>query len=741
MPSFVRRFLFDPGDQVLLEIESVNILDLDPPAAIAGVGSGTAQIVSEFENGPFNTPYQLGSATDLLQTFGDLGYNYNGLLGQNPCARSRKADGALVAEYWNGNGFVQLSGKKFASLIAVRVDTSVGAVQFSREAGLKGVPKFTYNLEPAQHLDVDIGAGPVVATFSATAATVTSTGEAFGTIVAGDTVVFDYDNVNATHQFSVTFLGTDLTNTACVARINQAAGFTFAAVSTTHIAYTARQRGTGSKVVVVSGTSTTLTKLGITAATTNGTGNVADIDNVTLAEANTVVSAAVTGAFIQKMADGTPRIVNQATPLTGSITVKAASTALDFGFPIESADAAATGTAGVIPAGTRVSDGASNHFVTMQDVVVTAASAGPYSVKVRHATDDGTGVTANAGAVSTVEQPIDIDSFTVLNPLILTPALTEAQIDAQYLIALAATLDINSVSKLTNLSWSARQSNSIRRALRQNALDASAGGCQGRLAIIRPPLGTTKTVAKSGVAEPGVGPYRDQRVVYTYPGVATNVPRIGQLGLSGGVGFTANGTVDIGSDGFLASVCSQLPPEENPGQDTGFLGQVLSLESSPNAQGFQIGDYTQFKAAGICAPIVDAGQASFQSGVTSVDPALFPQLKNIARRRMADFIQDSLGQSLKTQGKKLNKKVRRDLVSGLIRTFMRGLMGLTNPQQQRIAGFTLDDKSGNTGTSIGKGMYRLILNARTLNSLDSIVLQTTIGEQVQVQELAPGEIQ
>ncbi len=38
-------------------------------------------------------------------------------------------------------------------------------------------------------------------------------------------------------------------------------------------------------------------------------------------------------------------------------------------------------------------------------------------------------------------------------------------------------------------------------------------------------------------------------------------------------------------------------------------------------------------------------------------------------------------------------------------------------------------------------MYRLILNARTLNSLDSIVLQTTIGEQVQVQELAPGEIQ
>ncbi len=219
------------------------------------------------------------------------------------------------------------------------------------------------------------------------------------------------------------------------------------------------------------------------------------------------------------------------------------------------------------------------------------------------------------------------------------------------------------------------------------------------------------------------------------------MPRIGQLGTAGGAGFTADGTVDVGSDGFLISVMSQLPPEENPGQDTDFLGAVLGLESSPNAQGFQIGDYTQFKAAGICAPVVDEGQASFQSGVTSVDPLLYPGLKNIARRRMADFIQDTLGQSLKTQGKKLNKKARRDLISGLIRTFMRGLMGITNPQQQRIAGFTLDEKSGNTGTSIGKGMYRLILNARTLNSLDSIVLQTTIGEQVQVQELAPGEIQ
>ena len=41
--SFIRRFLSDPGLATLVEIEAVNILDLEPPASITGVGSGKAQ--------------------------------------------------------------------------------------------------------------------------------------------------------------------------------------------------------------------------------------------------------------------------------------------------------------------------------------------------------------------------------------------------------------------------------------------------------------------------------------------------------------------------------------------------------------------------------------------------------------------------------------------------------------------------------------------------------------------------
>ena len=59
---------------------------------------------------------------------------------------------------------------------------------------------------------------------------------------------------------------------------------------------------------------------------------------------------------------------------------------------------------------------------------------------------------------------------------------------------------------------------------------------------------------------------------------------------------------------------------------------------------FVLGDYIAFRAAGIAAirRSPEIAEFVFQSGVTSIDPVLFPQLRNIKRRRMADFIQDSM---------------------------------------------------------------------------------------------------
>lgn len=843
MSVFLRRYLFDPGNEVLLEIESVNVLDLEPPSSISGVGTGTVICVGEYENGDFNTPIEPSGTSDFVRTVGEMGYSYNGVKGNNPCARGRRADSAIVTEYWNGNAFVQLNAKKFRRLICVRVDTSVGKVELRRQAFVTGEASFVYNLEPSQTLGLDIGAGNVVSTFTATAATVTGVAGTFPTTFAGgETLTLGYDGAA---NFTTTFLLADQSLAQVVARINAYAGFTFVDTAGGQLRFTGIQRGNGAQIRVVSGSTGVLALLGLTAATTTGTGNVSNIDAVNYAEIRTVVEAAMTnlvkvvqdssGALrISKVyvADGDFIRVGPSTatglgftqdqegtndgfakyqsgaetwPLStvGTITLGADdesnfTVALTVGMTqaqfITAVNAgagytmaiAASGTrtlltgranggqvrvvaltgvatlaetafpilaigvlpaqAGTVPAGTVIQNVAGDRvFVTMQDVAVksqtvpglTASGSGPYTTPIRHALDDGSGQSANAGTLTVISTVPDLASFAVVNPQTATTALTEAALDAQYVTALAATLDLSSVAKEANVIFSARQSNAIRRALRSNVLAASAKGMFGRMACVRTPMGTTKAAAKSRTATPGVGATRDQRVIFCYPQSSTFVPTIARRGLSGGAGFSADGITDVGADGVMASILSQLPPEENPGQLTSFTDGVVGLESSANAAGFEIDDYIAFKAAGIAALRMDDGVAIFQSGVTSVDPGVYPSLKNIARRRMADFIQDTLSRRLKAFGKKLSTLVRRNAITMEIRTFMGGLISKNNPQFQRIDGFSLDDKTGNTPTTLAQGLYRIILKVRTLSSLDSIVLETTIGESVTIDETLP----
>ena len=850
MSVFIRRFLFDPGNEVLLDIESVNILDLEPPSSISGVGTGTVLNVGEFENGPFKIPTEVSGTSDFVNTFGEMGYSYGGVKGNNPCARSRKADGTLLAEAWNGNAFVQLNAKKFKRLICVRVDTSVGAVAFKREAAITGAAAFAYNMEPGQILPLDIGAGNVSTTFSATAATVSTGAGTFPTgFLGGETLTLGYDGAP---NFVVTFLAADQTQVSVISRINQFAGFAFASVGGVNItAFTGLQRGNSAAVRIVSGSAGVLAALGAVAGTTLGTGNVGNIDAVSFSEVKKAVETAVAGTRVEQDSAGRLRVTKTFAAVGDYISVGSAVTATALGFVADQqgtndgipnvrstagtyVTVAATGTltlgvddesnfnvavpigssqavviaainlaagfvmatslsatilglrsrtnggnvrvvgatagiladlglvvstttvpaivASVIPAGTEVTNAAGTaKFVTMQDVLVSAptgggpspnaapydAKAGPYSVKVRHSLDDGTGTSATAGTINKTVTAPDAGSFQLENAVLIAAALTEAAIDAAYADAIDSTLDLNSVARDGNVFYSARQSNQVRRKLRSNVVDASAIGMSGRMAVIRTPLGTTKALAQSRVAEPGVGAYRDQRVIFCWPQANSFVPIVARRGLSGGAGFTADGNVDIGADGFMASILSQLPPEENPGQLTAFTGGVNSLETSPNASGLTITDYTNLKASGIAALRVDDGTAIFQSGVTSVDPSVFPSLKNIARRRMADFIQDTLSKRLKGFGKKLSTVARRKAITSEIRQFMNGLLSKDNPASQRIDGYSVDDSSGNTQTTLAQGLFRIILKVRTLASLDSIVLETTIGESVQIDESLP----
>ena len=74
--------------------------------------------------------------------------------------------------------------------------------------------------------------------------------------------------------------------------------------------------------------------------------------------------------------------------------------------------------------------------------------------------------------------------------------------------------------------WSARQSNAVRRQLKSNVRTAGDGGgvgVLGRVVCIRPPIGTLASDAEAPVAEPGVGAYSYERVMYNYPGVTTTI--------------------------------------------------------------------------------------------------------------------------------------------------------------------------------------------------------------------------
>lgn len=837
MSVFIRRFEFDPGIEVFLEIEAVNILDLEPPGSISGVGTGTALLVGEFEDGPFEVPTEVTSATDLAKNFGSFGYTYAGITGNYPCARKRLADGAIVPEYWNGNGLIALNGKKFRRLLLCRVDTSVGEEQFNRLAWLKGGSSFSYALATAQTFIYAHGTASFTTTFTALPAIITSGAGVYPSLfVGGETLTLNIDGT----QYVIVFQAADQTQAQVIARINAAVGFTCAIDAGGGI--TTLQSviaGTSGVIQIVAGTASVLAAINIAAgAPVNGTGNVGNILLVKPSEIDAAVNTTSAGAFrVVQLDDGSLRLENRLTPLTGvaRVTGGTATAALGFsvsenaawqdspqqvlitqidaaviaalGFALSgpSADdtvlvsaagvyptlfaggekmtiqvgsnapvivtfqaadqtqaqviarinlalgytaakaqsATITALAGLgtntttIPAGTLLRNAGGNLWVTMLTTDVSASDPGPYDIKVRPAVDDGSASSAGIGTVTLLARQTQNAAWSVNNPLAFSGALSEAAIDAKYLTALTATLNPSSVAAIANLIWSARQSNAVRGGLRANANDASASGLYGRMAAIRPPLGTSRAMAKSSAAQPGVGAYRSQRVIYCYPGVQTFVPAIAAKGTAGGDGYTADGVIDTGADGFMVSVCSQLPPEENPGQLTTFAAGALGVEkNNADVQNLTINDYIAFRGAGIAAPRVDGGVMIFQSGVTSVDPAVQPSLRNIARRRMADFIQDSLALRMKAFGKKLNTRTRRALIAGEIRAFMTSLLSPGNAAAQRIDGFTLDVTSGNTPATLALGIFRILLNVRTLSSLDAIVLQTTIGESVDVSEAA-----
>lgn len=303
-------------------------------------------------------------------------------------------------------------------------------------------------------------------------------------------------------------------------------------------------------------------------------------------------------------------------------------------------------------------------------------------------------------------------------------------LDALYNTAFDSLLTDESPGSDVNIVWAARKSTLIRSKIRSHVDAASARGL-GRIGMISPSVNQLNTATVLGNADPGVGATRDERVVYDWPGLLTFVPEASGTVIATADGkTTTDGILDTTSDGWMAAICSNLAPERNPGQAgapvSTIMANVLGLQrGAPN---LTLSEYIAFKQFGIAAPRQTKTLGIlYQSGITS---SVVSGQTNINRRRMADFIEDSLAEAYNNYVKQPLTQDLKDTIQTETVAFLNTLLSPTNPAAQRIEAFSVDVVSGNTPETEALGIFVVIVNVRMLATADFIVLQASVGQTV-----------
>lgn len=721
MAGILRRYEELPSIEVLKEIEGVVIVDEAPADPATGAGSGTVLIVGEFEDGLFAADegvkgaVEVFGARDYLTKFGAFGYVYNNVVANNPCARRH------LGEFWNGNGYLKAYKLRARRILVSRVDTSVGSVSFDPLAALSGgAGPFQLSVGDTLSLIGDLGTASSAA-IAASVATVAGSGASFATVVSGESFGV---RVDGAAQVTVTFGGADTTQGAVLTRINNTLGYPAVVTATAQNNISGRQRGSGGSLQLVEITPGLLAKLGWTATTASGSGNVANVDGVTVDELVTIINGTSALNTLNLKAEkdfaGVLRVYNSVAASVSTIEVAAGGPiGAKAGFTLGTEVSAADHVGGTIPAGTRVR-AASDEWVVMQTITVEAGELGPFVAKVRPALDDGTAVGASAGTVVTLVDQVSWVALRVTNPAALGGALTENQLDNAYAAAMDRTLDDSGAAREANYLLVARRSDAVIRAGKANAIKATECGLFARKYITGDPIGTSTAQILANVAL-----YRHDRVFYVGKGLKVRIPDIAQRGVAGGLGFTADGVITVRPDGPLATLCAILAPEENPGQKTGLIDDFFEVDSGGEV--LEIEAYKAFKFNGVAVPRADRVSGMvFQSGVTS---SLVSGRTTMARRKMADFIQDTLAELSAPYSKKLSKQSRRDNARTEIEQWLGSLRAEDNPELSRIAAYAVDDgvNAGNTPANVANGFHFIGSTVRTLPSMDVIVHRTSIG--------------
>ena len=294
-----------------------------PIGAIQTVG-----LAAICERGRIGTPVLTVEEGDWSSEFGDYVANGNG----------RAFAAAFYAEHPTGRllttriaHFTDVTNASTGTATAGTLMLTTDALSAS-SGSLIGTNLAPFNLTAGDDLDIDVdGGGAATATFSAAAAALEcATAETYA-LVNNQTLLVAFDGGSVQTVTFTTAQFVDIANaTAEEVALSVSGQITGGQVTVTtagtKVTITSDKEGTGSQVHVSGGTANGA--LGFSTSPVNGTGNVADINAVTVAEVKTIVEAAVSGCTVNDVSSAV-EIVSDTTGASSSILVEAGSTADD----------------------------------------------------------------------------------------------------------------------------------------------------------------------------------------------------------------------------------------------------------------------------------------------------------------------------------------------------------------------------------------------------------------------------
>ncbi len=347
---------------------------------IVGVPTNISAFVGVSERGPFGKT-QISSFDEYAALFGgitanalDLPAGVEGFFDEAGGAALKCYIGRTVHYSDITNAASKTSALGTITLQTAAVGASSGLVL--------GTIVGPYVFVPADTLVIDVdGGGDVTATFDAAAAAVTGSNTETFALADGQTLIFAVDG--GAPQ-TATF------NTAEFADIGAATADEVAAVINAEITgiqatesggavvITSDKKGTGASIGALSGTASAA--LGFSSGA-SGTGDVADIGAVTVAEIKTLVEADIPGLTVNDVG-GAVQIVSDTTGPSSTITVNATSTA-DTKIGVDNAthSGAAAGAVDTLRVDGKT-DGAYANVVTTEIAAATSGVAEEFNLLV-----------------------------------------------------------------------------------------------------------------------------------------------------------------------------------------------------------------------------------------------------------------------------------------------------------------------------------------------------------------------